>query len=222
VGLSDIHIIERVLFLIPLILSLTVHEWAHAWSAARLGDDTARRLGRLTLNPIPHIDLVGTILLPLLGIPFGWAKPVPINPNRFRRGVQPHTGMMLTAIAGPISNLLLAIGCTVVFALLVRFNPALIERAIGPVSLLKAGISLNLVLAIFNLFPIPPLDGSRVVDGLISPRLRPAWERFATYGPIVLLFVIVAPNYLHFNIIEWPYRQAMNVLNELAYAIIMP
>src|SRR5689334_23219884 len=98
-------------YLIPLILSLTVHEWAHAYSAFRLGDDTASRQGRLTLNPIPHIDPIGTILCPLLGIPFGWAKPVPVNPLRFNRGVSMRTGMMITAAAGPLSNLVLAVLC---------------------------------------------------------------------------------------------------------------
>ena len=96
-------------FLIPLILSLSVHEWAHAWAAWRLGDDTARLLGRMTLNPIAHVDPLGTLLLPMLGVPFGWAKPVPVNPLRFRNVSMP-IGMMLTAAAGPISNVVLALG----------------------------------------------------------------------------------------------------------------
>src|SRR5688572_26569558 len=96
------------MMLIPLVLSLTVHEWAHAMSAYRLGDDTAAREGRLTLNPIVHIDPLGTLLLPLMGVPFGWAKPVPVVPTRFRRDVNMSTGMMITAAAGPFSNLVLA------------------------------------------------------------------------------------------------------------------
>src|SRR5580700_1620810 len=111
-------LLERILGLIPLILSLTVHEWAHAYSAFRLGDDTAARMGRMTFNPIPHIDPFGTILCPLLGIPFGWAKPVPVNPTRFRRDVSMRTGMMITAAAGPISNLLLAVLCSVAYGML--------------------------------------------------------------------------------------------------------
>ena len=93
------------MILIPLVLSLTIHEWAHAWSAHRLGDDTAKMQGRLTLNPVSHIDLVGTLLLPLLGIPFGWAKPVPVNPTRFRRGVKMSTGMVPTQSSPALASL---------------------------------------------------------------------------------------------------------------------
>src|SRR5574340_1315088 len=89
------------MMLIPLVLSLSVHEFAHAWSAWKLGDDTADRMGRLTLNPIAHVDPIGTLLLPLLGVPFGWARPVPVNPARFRRNVNMNTGMAMTAAAGP-------------------------------------------------------------------------------------------------------------------------
>src|SRR5438046_1465283 len=95
------YLAERVMYLIPLILSLTVHECAHGVVALMLGDDTAQKQGRLTLNPIVHIDPLGTFLLPLLGVPFGWAKPVPVNAARFRRGVSPSWGMMVTALAGP-------------------------------------------------------------------------------------------------------------------------
>ena len=107
----------RGLVFIPILLSLTVHEWAHAWSAWRLGDDTAKLLGRMTLNPLDHIDPVGTLLLPLIGIPFGWAKPVPINPLRFRRTVSLRLGILIVAAAGPISNLLLAAAAWLVLSL---------------------------------------------------------------------------------------------------------
>src|SRR5262252_9131058 len=113
------------MILVPLLLSLTVHEWAHAYSAHRLGDDTAERQGRLTLNPIPHIDLVGTLLLPLLGVPFGWAKPVPVNPARFKRTVNMRTGMLITAAAGPFSNLVLAILAAVILGIIHRTAPHL-------------------------------------------------------------------------------------------------
>jgi Zn-dependent protease len=118
-----IDLLAGVKILIPLILSLTVHEFAHAWSAYRLGDDTASRMGRLTLNPLAHIDPIGTVLLPLLGIPFGWARPVPINPARFRRSMRMSTGMMITAAAGPLANVILAVACTVAYGLLLRFAP---------------------------------------------------------------------------------------------------
>src|SRR5215468_292941 len=116
------ELLNRLMYVPILILSLTVHEWAHAYSAFRLGDDTAARQGRLTLNPLPHIDPFGTILCPLLGVPFGWAKPVPVVPSRFRRDVNMRTGMMITAAAGPLSNLALAVVCTVLYGLLLRFG----------------------------------------------------------------------------------------------------
>lgn len=179
-------LLHRIMFLIPMILSLTVHEWAHAYSAFRLGDDTAARQGRLTLNPIPHIDPIGTLLLPLLNVPFGWAKPVPVVPTRFRRDVSMRTGMMITAAAGPISNLVLAILATVVWGLLLRVT---IPSA-GVKVLLSSAIMVNLALFIFNFIPVPPLDGSRIVDGLVPYRLRGEWEQAQRYAPIVLLVVI--------------------------------
>lgn len=189
----------RVMYLVPMLLSLTVHEFAHAWSASKLGDDTAERMGRLTLNPIAHADLLGTILLPLLGIPFGWAKPVPFNPARFTRRVTMRTGVMITAAAGPISNVLLAILCTVAYGLLWRWAPgALIsgqtDSAIS--ELLGVGIGMNVGLALFNFLPIPPLDGSRVVDGLMPLRLRPAWEGITRLAPFFLIAVIMYGNFL--------------------------
>src|SRR5262245_34666958 len=156
-------LLERIMNLIPLILSLTVHEWAHAYSAFRLGDDTAARHGRLTLNPIPHIDPIGTLLLPLLGVPFGWAKPVPVVPTRFRRDVSMRTGMMITAAAGPISNLVLAVLATLIWGLLLRVT----VPSRGVEMLLMKAIVGNLALFIFNFIPVPPLDGSRIVDGLM-------------------------------------------------------
>jgi Zn-dependent protease len=98
---SEAALLARATLFIPLLLSLAVHEWAHAWTARQLGDDTAERAGRLTLNPLAHVDPIGTLLLPLLGIPFGWAKPVPIEPLRFRRDVRLRAGVALTAAAGP-------------------------------------------------------------------------------------------------------------------------
>lgn len=178
------------MLLVPLILSLTVHEYAHAWTAARLGDDTAERMGRLTLNPFAHIDLFGTILLPLLGIPFGWAKPVPIDPSRFRRGVKVTTGTMLTAGAGPVSNVLLAFVSLLLLAVGARFAPDLVSRHSPGAALLSMCVTLNVTLAVFNLIPVPPLDGSRVVEGLLPYRWRPGWERFAALSPFLLIGVI--------------------------------
>jgi Zn-dependent protease len=183
---------RALMLLVPLLLSLTVHEWAHAWSAYGLGDDTAKMQGRLTLNPIAHIDPVGTLILPLLGIPFGWAKPVPVNPTRFRRGVKMSTGMMLTAAAGPLANVALAVLCAVAFGLVARFSPEALTARFGIAPLLMIGIQLNVTLAIFNMIPIPPLDGSRVVEGLVPYGWRPQWESIVRLSPLLLVVVIVA------------------------------
>ena len=185
-------LVERVLlYLIPLVLSLTVHEFAHAWSAWRLGDDTASRMGRMTLNPISHIDPIGTLLLPILGVPFGWAKPVPVNPARFRRDVNMRAGMALTAAAGPLSNVLLAVVAAVAFGLLARFAPHTLETGLGTGELLSALLRINVALAIFNLIPVPPLDGSRIVDGFLPYRLRPQWQAIERFAPFLLVGVFL-------------------------------
>jgi Zn-dependent protease len=181
------------LFLPPLLLSLTFHEFAHAWMAHRFGDDTAERAGRLTLNPLPHIDPIGTLLLPLLGAPIGWAKPVPVNSARFRRDVSMARGVVLTSAAGPISNLLLATICAIVFGLLARFAPGIVLPGEGVRSLLLTMIQLNVLLAVFNLLPIPPLDGGHVAEQLVPYRMRGAWESFARFSPLVLLALILLP-----------------------------
>ncbi|KFE68489.1 site-2 protease family protein [Hyalangium minutum] len=184
-------IMERVMLLIPLVLSLTVHEFAHAWSAWRLGDDTAAMQGRLTLNPVVHIDPIGTLLLPLLGIPFGWAKPVPVNPARFRREVNMSTGMMITALAGPLSNLLLAIASAVSYGLTLRWAPQTLEANPGLQQFLFTAMVMNVGLAVFNMLPIPPLDGSRVVEKLMPYRMRGFWEQVVQFSPFLLIAFIV-------------------------------
>lgn len=189
-------LLSGVKILIPLVLSLTVHEFAHAWSAAKLGDDTAEKAGRLSLNPLVHIDLIGTVLLPLLGIPFGWAKPVPVDPSRFRPSIRMSTGMMITASAGPFANVVLAVLCTVAYGLALRFFPQLAMPGSGSRELLLILIQLNVALAVFNMIPIPPLDGSRVVEGLMPLRLRPMWDGFTRLAPFLLLFVFIGARYI--------------------------
>ncbi|HEY6098275.1 MAG TPA: site-2 protease family protein [Anaeromyxobacter sp.] len=206
---------RAVLLFVPLILSLAVHEFAHAWSAYRLGDDTAARAGRLTLNPFVHADLIGTIIFPLLGVPFGWAKPVPVDPRRFRRGVSMGTGMAITASAGPISNVVLAVVVTTVFALMARFAPQVLEHDNGVRELLVTAIFLNVNLALFNLIPVPPLDGSRIVDGLMPYRFRPQWERLMAFSPFLLVAVFVFAG----RIIAGPSNFVLGLLSQLAFAI---
>lgn len=203
------------MMLIPLVLSLSVHEFAHAWSAWKLGDDTADRMGRLTLNPIAHVDPIGTVLLPLLGVPFGWARPVPVNPARFRRNVNMNTGMAITAAAGPISNILLAVLSTVALALCWRWAPTAIAPGQGVGELLQIMVLLNVNLALFNLIPVPPLDGSRIVDGFMPARLRPQWERVTALSPFLLLAIFVFAG----RIISGPSSFVVGLLAQLAGAI---
>ncbi len=195
---------------VPLVLSLSVHEWAHAWSAYKLGDDTAARMGRLTLNPLAHIDPIGTVILPLLGIPFGWAKPVPVNPARFRPEVRMGTGMAITASAGPISNIVLAVLCTVLLGLVRRLAP---EAAWNPAAehLLALTITINVGLALFNLIPVPPLDGSRIVDGIMPFRLRPQWEAFTRVAPVLLIGIF----FFGGRLIAGPSRLFLGLLQRL-------
>jgi len=208
---NESWLIERLLLVIPLLLSLTVHEWAHAYSAFRLGDDTAARLGRLTLNPIPHLDPVGSIAVPLLmffllpgGFIFGWAKPVPVNPIRFHRGVRLGTGLALTAAAGPLANLVLAAGASLALGLLARFAPEAHAAGGAMPALLHSLVLLNVVLAVFNLLPIPPLDGSRILDAFLPARLRPAWDAFSGAAPAALVAVLVLPVLLGASLFAWP------------------
>ncbi len=179
----------RLMMLIPLVLSLSLHEWAHAWSANKLGDDTAARMGRLTLNPLVHVDLIGTIALPLMGVPFGWAKPVPVDPTRFRRGISPNGGMALTAAAGPISNFILALVCAVVLGGIYRFG--YYDQAQGWRAFLEQAILLNVSLGIFNLIPVPPLDGSRVITWFLPDSLQERWHNLGKYAPIALIAVFL-------------------------------
>jgi Zn-dependent protease len=201
------------------LINHSVQEWAHAWSAWRLGDDTAERMGRLTLNPFAHADPIGTYLMPLFA-PFGWAKPVPVNPARFRRGVKMSTGMMLTASAGPLSNFFLATVCAVIFGLMARFAPGLLDPGHGVRFLLIQMINLNVVLAIFNLVPLPPLDGSRIVDGLMPLRLRPAWDSFSRIAPFILLALLFIPGSPLLRVLAGPMGLVMTGLERLVNAIV--
>ncbi len=208
-------LMQRVMLLVPMILSLSVHEWAHAWSAFKLGDDTAKMQGRLTLNPLAHIDPIGTLLLPLLGIPFGWARPVPINPARFRREVHMSTGMALSASAGPLSNLILAVLCAVSYGVLYRVAPGVLEEQ-GVQLLLRYGIELNVGLAVFNLVPIPPLDGSRILERLVPYSMRATWDSFQRMAP----FLLIAFIYFGSGLLSGPRNALTNVMFDLIRRIV--
>lgn len=191
------------LTLIPFVLSLTVHEYAHAWVAHRLGDDTAKEQGRLTLNPQSHIDPLGTLLIPALGVLFGgvsfiaWAKPVPYRPERFREGVNRRLGAAMVAAAGPLSNLVLATVSLAVLAGLARANVPLqrevqdgaryVLRETPLALLLIAMFTRNIALAVFNLLPIPPLDGHYLLPPVFDPIVKP----MARYGFAILMIGFV-------------------------------
>ena len=175
-----------VAFVIAIVLGITVHEFMHAYTAHRLGDDTARLMGRMSLNPLAHLDPFGTLLLVLAG--FGYGKPVPFNESRLRSTV----GVTFVALAGPVANIALAVLC----AIPLRFGTG---AALGTAyeNVLAAVVLWNCVLAIFNLVPIPPLDGANVVYGLLPPRQQYAWRTYQQYGPFILLFVLLlAPRVL--------------------------
>jgi len=171
----DINLAQIFIAFIVLLFSLTVHEMAHAWTADRLGDPTARLLGRVSLNPMVHADLVGTIIFPLLamvsGVPLiGWAKPVPVNPRQLRR---PRRDYMFVAAAGPASNLLMAIVAAIVLRLVPVSPVTLGEPNVSAplAAILSQALRLNVLLAVFNMIPIPPLDGGNVLSGLLPSRV---------------------------------------------------
>ncbi len=207
-------LLNRMMFWIPLVLSLTVHEWAHAWSAFRLGDATAASEGRLTLNPLAHMDPIGTLLLPML-IPFGWAKPVPINIGRFHPQVGMRAGVLLTAAAGPVSNLCIAL-LSVLVLLTTTYVCGDVARIPGSLHwLLETLIWLNVLLATFNMLPFPPLDGSRIADALMPDRFRSLWDSFCQLGPVALLVVILLPILSGCHILLWPIEVTQQTVDML-------
>jgi Zn-dependent protease len=194
--------------LLPLLFAMVFHEYAHGWVAEKCGDSTAKMQGRLTLNPLAHIDPFGTIIVPLLCLMLpgsfllGWAKPVPVDPRNMR---QPRRDMALVAAAGPCMNFLLAVGSAVLLALLLSINPSLLsgdalsdqERSTGTAILVPLAVMafysvlVNVFLGIFNLLPIPPLDGGRIIVSVLPARPALALARLEPYGMMILIGLLV-------------------------------
>ncbi len=183
------------LALVPALFGIICHEVAHGWAAYKLGDPTAKYLGRLTLNPVPHIDPMGLGVFAFTAMfsPFiiGWAKPVPVQPRFFRR---PREGMMLVSVAGPVANLLVALLC----ALIVKFTINLDSSGIGSNSIAlwalnqsaQLGVAINISLAWFNLMPIPPMDGSHILEGLLPAKLAEAYSSIGRYGMFIIILLV--------------------------------
>jgi Zn-dependent protease len=189
-------VVEELLVVLPVLLfSVVVHECAHGFVAEWWGDPTARMLGRLTLNPVPHIDVIGSILVPGLllltgaNFLFGWAKPVPITPDNFR---DRRLGDITVSLAGPASNVVLALGFAALLlgARLLGFVPEAL------VQLCTYGVFLNFILAVFNLLPIPPLDGSHVVANLLPPRAAYAYRSLGAFGLVIVIVLLMVPGLL--------------------------
>lgn len=198
-----------ILIIVVLLFSIVVHEVAHAWQARREGDDTADRLGRITLNPIPHLDPVGSFIVPAVlyfsgsGFLFGWARPVPVNKANYR---DPVGGDIRVSLAGIVSNLGLAVISTLLMAVLVKVES--VSGSLGSAGdalydALNYGIIINLILAFFNLLPIPPLDGSHVLAHLLPEGLRRRYQRVSEWGILILIGILyLVPG--AFSVVLWP------------------
>ncbi|WP_232744794.1 site-2 protease family protein [Thiomicrorhabdus sp. Kp2] len=192
--MTELNIMQQIaVWAIPVIFAITLHEVAHGWAASRLGDKTALMLGRLTLNPIKHIDPIGTIVVPVAllvmgGFVFGWAKAVPVDMRNFKN---PALDMAKVAVAGPLANLLMA-----VFWAIVAKTGTVLQTSIPDIGTYLiytgfAGVSINLILLVLNLLPIPPLDGSRVLSAFLPKKLAWQYNQIAPYGFFILIGLMV-------------------------------
>ena len=192
--MEELNLIQKVaIFALPVLLAITVHEAAHGWMASRLGDKTALMLGRVTLNPLKHIDPMGTVVVPLLtmltGFIFGWAKPVPVNWKNLNN---PRRDMGLVALAGPGANLVMAVIWGLVIKLAVLLLPSLEWVAVPLIYMGGAGVLINIILLVLNLTPILPLDGGRILASLLPPKLALPFSRLEPYGLILIVLLLVS------------------------------
>lgn len=214
--MEELSLVQRiVVWILPVVFAITVHEVAHGWMAKQFGDKTADQQGRLTLNPLKHIDPLGTIIIPGLllitftGFIFGWAKPVPVDARNFKN---PKRAMMMVALAGPLSNIFMALA----WVLIARIGVAVQIEFISLPLIYSgvAGITINLILAVINLLPIPPLDGSRVLSGLLPDYWAWQFNRLERFGFVILL-ILLATNALGL-ILAYPMYYAQQLFFSLA------
>lgn len=210
------RIYAAILTVTQFIILLTFHEWGHAKSANMLGDPTAKNLGRMSLNPAVHIDPIGTLFLPLLGSLFGsgffgWAKPVPVDPYNLKNR---RTDLMLIAAAGPLMNILLTIGIFIIIKVLYIFDlkPYTSQTYLAIHSFLKSSAFYSVILAMFNMLPLFPLDGFSVVNGLLPERASRQFEKLAPYGMPILMALIFLPYFVR---IHSPLRIIVNVSRDI-------
>jgi len=215
--MEDLSIVQRIaVWALPVLFAITVHEVAHGWVARRLGDPTAYMLGRLTLNPLKHIDPVGTVLVPLAltligGFIFGWAKPVPVTWENLRH---PKRDMALVAIAGPLANLVMALCWAVAMKIGLLLGHSAEWLALPLIYMGAAGILINLALMVLNLLPLPPLDGGRIVTGLLPGRLSWQFSRLEPYGLMILIGLLA------FGWLGYLLRPPLAVLQSLIFSLL--